>query len=89
VFTVKNDSENSASIVQLDQSDWTDQDLLTRQEARERLAVEITRTRSRLEELRNDGHDPSRTDPETTLLTRRLNAMESARDEYGPAKGTP
>jgi hypothetical protein len=82
---VTNDGESSAPIVQLAQSDWTDQDLLTKQEARERLVVEIARTRSRLEELRNEGRDAGRIDAEVTLLTRRLNAMESVRDEYGSA----
>jgi hypothetical protein len=65
-------------IEQLPVSDWTDQDLLTKDEARERLVDEIGRTRARLEELTATNAD----DPEIRLLERRLNAMESVRDEY-------
>jgi hypothetical protein len=38
-------------VEQLPRSDWTDQDLLTKDEARERLVEEIGRTRARLEEV--------------------------------------
>ncbi|MBJ7336795.1 hypothetical protein [Mycolicibacterium sp.] len=69
---------------QLAQSDWTDQDLLTKDEARERLVEEIARTRSRLGELQAGAGDPAHADAEVALLTRRLNAMESVRDEYDP-----
>ncbi|MGZ5379330.1 MAG: hypothetical protein ACXWD3_04965 [Mycobacterium sp.] len=65
-------------IEQLPVSDWTDQDLLTKDEARERLVDEIGRTRARLDELTATSAD----DPEIRLLERRLNAMESVRDEY-------
>ncbi len=65
-------------IEQLPVSDWTDQDLLTKDEARERLVDEIGRTRARLDELTATNAD----DPEIRLLERRLNAMESVRDEY-------
>jgi hypothetical protein len=65
-------------IEQLPVSDWTDQDLLTKDEARERLIDEIGRTRARLDELTASSTD----DPEIRLLQRRLNAMESVRDEY-------
>ena len=65
-------------IEQLPVSDWTDQDLLTKDEARERLVDEIRRTRARLDEVTARNAD----DPEVTLLERRLNAMESVRDEY-------
>jgi hypothetical protein len=65
-------------IEQLPVSDWTDQDLLTKDEARERLVDEIGRTRARLDELTASKAD----DPEIALLERRLNAMESVRDEY-------
>lgn len=77
------DSERTAveRIEQLPQSDWTDQDLLTKDEAHERLVEEIGRTRARLEELQVGG-DNERADAEVTLLARRLNAMESVRDEY-------
>jgi hypothetical protein len=63
---------------QLPVSDWTDQDLLTKDEARERLVEEIGRTRARLDELTSTNAE----DPEIRLLARRLNAMESVRDEY-------
>ena len=78
---------NTQPVVQLPQSDWTDQDLLTKDEARQRLVEEIARTRSRLEQIHTDTDDPAHTDAETTLLTRRLKAMESIRDEYDPSKG--
>jgi hypothetical protein len=65
-------------IEQLPVSDWTDQDLLTKDEARARLVDEIGRTRTRLDELTAKSAD----DPEIMLLARRLNAMESVRDEY-------
>lgn len=69
-------------IEQLPQSDWTDQDLLTKDEAHERLVEEIGRTQARLDEVRAGGGDPVQLDAERTLLERRLNAMESVRDEY-------
>jgi hypothetical protein len=61
----------------LDVDDWADQDLLTKDEARERLATEITRTHSRLATLKHPDDDA-----EITLLERRLVAMESVRSEY-------
>jgi hypothetical protein len=69
-------------IEQLPQSDWTDQDLLTKDEARERLVGEIGRTRARIEEVTASTGDPAHREAELTLLARRLNAMESIRDEY-------
>ncbi len=69
-------------VEQLPQSDWTDQDLLTKDEARERLVEEIGRVKARLEQLRASTADPARIDAEVTMLARRLNAMESVRDEY-------
>lgn len=69
-------------VEQLPQSDWTDQDLLTKDEAHERLVEEIGRTQARLEELRGGGGDPAHVEAEVALLARRLNAMESVRDEY-------
>ncbi|WP_337776993.1 hypothetical protein [Mycolicibacter kumamotonensis] len=65
-------------IEQLPVSDWTDQDLLTKDEARERLVAEIGRCRTRLDELKATDSDES----EMRLLTRRLAAMESIADEY-------
>jgi uncharacterized protein YlxW (UPF0749 family) len=66
-------------IEQLPRSDWTDQDLLTKQEARERLADEIKRTQTRLDQVLATTHPD---DAEVTLLERRLNAMRSIRGEY-------
>lgn len=65
-------------IEQLPVSDWTDQDLLTKDEARGRLVDEIGRCRARLEELKANNADES----ELALLARRLNAMESIVSEY-------
>jgi hypothetical protein len=64
---------------QLSVDDWTDQDLLTKGEARERLAGEITRTQARLDEVLAGVHPD---DAEVTLLSRRLSAMRSVRGEY-------
>lgn len=69
-------------VEQLARPDWTDQDLLTKDEARERLVEEIGRTRARLDEVRSAEGDHASADTELTLLERRLNAMESVRDEY-------
>jgi hypothetical protein len=66
-------------IEQLPRSDWTDQDLLTKDEARERLIHEIKRTQTRLDEVLSAAHPD---DAEVTLLERRLNAMRSIRGEY-------
>jgi hypothetical protein len=70
--------EDVDRIEQLPVADWTDQDLLTKDEARERLVDEIGRSRARLDELKETNADES----EITLLARRLNAMESIRGEY-------
>ena len=69
-------------VEQLPQSDWTDQDLLTKDEARERLVEEISRVKSKLGQLQASTDDPAHIDAEVTMLARRLNAMESVRDEY-------
>ncbi len=66
-------------IKQLPADDWTDQDLLTKQEARERLAEEIGRTQALLGRLKAQSvADPA----EIHLVTRRLDAMESLRADY-------
>jgi hypothetical protein len=57
--------------------DWADQDLLTKEEALERLVTEIARTQTRLAALKSPNDEA-----EITLLTRRLDAMESIRAEY-------
>lgn len=66
-------------IEQLPRSDWTDQDLLTKDEARERLVDEIARTQIRLDEVSATAHPD---DPEVIMLERRLNAMRSVCAEY-------
>ena len=64
---------------QLPVDDWTDQDLLTKDEARERLIEEIARTQSTLDQANATEHpDPA----EVALLERRLNAMRSIRGDY-------
>jgi chorismate mutase len=64
---------------QLPVDDWTDQDLLTKDEARARLVEEIGRTKARLDRLQIENPDA---DSEIALLARRLDAMESVRGEY-------
>jgi hypothetical protein len=65
----------------LEVDDWADQDLLTKDEARERLTAEIVRTKSRLATLNHPDDDA-----ETALLERRLVAMESVCSEYDTRK---
>jgi hypothetical protein len=65
---------------QLPLSDWTDQDLLTKDEARGRLVGEIERCRARVERLELQGNAAD--ESELALLARRLNAMESIAREY-------
>jgi hypothetical protein len=57
--------------------DWADQDLLTKDEARDRLVNEIVRTRTRLATMKQPDDQA-----EIMLLERRLAAMESIRGEY-------
>ena len=71
--------DDSDPVEQLPVADWADQDLLTKQEARDRLIEEIRRTKARLDQL--DVERPGG-EAEITLLERRLNAMESIRGEY-------
>lgn len=71
-------TEGVDRIEQLPVSDWTDQDLLTKDEARERLVGEIGRCRARMDELKATDSDGS----EMRLLARRLNSMESIAGEY-------
>jgi hypothetical protein len=66
-------------IEQLPRSDWTDQDLLTKDQARERLVHEIDRTQTRLDQVLSAARPD---DAEVTLLERRVNAMLSIRGEY-------
>lgn len=74
-------------VEQLPVDDWADQDLLTKNEARQRLMEEISRTKARLDQLHTEqSNDPS-TEAETALLSRRLDAMESICGEYGTYLG--
>lgn len=59
----------------IDAADWVDQDLLTREEAGERLDEEIVRVRARLCDLESGAGDPAA----LAMVTRRLTAMESIR----------
>ena len=77
-FGDKDGRKSMDRIEQLPVSDWTDQDLLTKDEARGRLVDEIGRCRTRLDELKANKAD----DSEVGLLARRLNAMESIASEY-------
>jgi hypothetical protein len=71
--------EELDKVEQLPVSDWTDQDLLTKDEARERLVEEISRARVRLDQLQSDNPEH---EAEIALLSKRLNAMDSIRGEY-------
>ncbi|MDH3047257.1 hypothetical protein [Gordonia alkanivorans] len=59
----------------IDAADWVDQDLLTRDEAAERLDNEIVVARTRLTALRSENGDTA----SITLVERRLSAMENLR----------
>ncbi|MCT1351973.1 MULTISPECIES: hypothetical protein [Gordonia] len=60
----------------IDAADWVDQDLLTRDESRDRLEEEIEFERNKLNELRSGpGNEDS-----VELARRRLVAMENLRD---------
>ncbi|WP_105972098.1 hypothetical protein [Streptomyces geranii] len=60
-----------------ERSDWTDLDLLTREEAHGRLVAEIADTDVRLAELGTD----DRAEAERDLLERRLRALREAADD--------
>ncbi|GAA4009017.1 MULTISPECIES: hypothetical protein [Streptomyces] len=64
-----------------ERSDWTDLDLLTREEASERLRTEITETETRLAEL-GDGDRAER-----ALIEPRLRALREAVDELAGPNG--
>lgn len=59
--------------------DWTDQDLLTRGEARERLVAEIETESAELARLRESGDPGPRVRAEIETRTRRLAALKAAR----------
>lgn len=60
----------------IDAADWVDQDLLTRDEAGERLIGEIEHERKKLQELEATTQNPD----SIALVKRRLIAMENLRD---------
>jgi hypothetical protein len=57
-------------------ADWTDDDLLTRDEAGGRLKTEIDEVRERLSALEKGGPDVPGAADSVRLLTRRLTALE-------------
>ncbi|MFE4963769.1 hypothetical protein [Streptomyces sp. NPDC056660] len=67
-------------VKQLPLDDWNDQDLLTRDEAAERLDEEMKAVTGELAELRRAGQDPA-VRAGIELLDRRLAAMKAARTE--------
>lgn len=62
----------------IDAPDWIDQDLLTRDEASERLDEEIALVRGRISEL-EAGEAGQQTDDALDMVRRRLSAMEGVR----------
>ncbi|GAB2964356.1 hypothetical protein LWP59_24090 [Amycolatopsis acidiphila] len=70
-----------AAIDRIPADDWTDQDLLTKDEAGERLDDEIIAVTGELDRLRAAGIGPLEQD-EVELLTRRLDAMKTARETF-------
>jgi hypothetical protein len=65
---------------QIAADDWTDQDLLTKDEAGERLDDEIVAVTSELAQLREAGDGPNE-QAAIQLLTKRLVAMKAARSD--------
>jgi hypothetical protein len=63
----------------IDAADWTDQDLLTRGEAGERLADAIESTRRRLEALEAQPSEGPEAAAAVLMVRRRLTALESRR----------
>ncbi|MFE2985697.1 MULTISPECIES: hypothetical protein [unclassified Streptomyces] len=63
----------------IDAADWTDDDLLTREEANGRLKGEIDEVRIRLAELTSASGGAGDIEASVRLLTRRLAALEKAR----------
>ncbi|WP_019546610.1 hypothetical protein [Streptomyces sulphureus] len=62
----------------IDAADWVDDDLLTRDEAGERLRGEIDETRARLAELEGSASPVPAVADSVRLLRRRLSALEEA-----------
>jgi hypothetical protein len=65
---------------QIAADDWTDQDLLTKDEAGERLDDEIAAVTSELAQLGEAGDGPNE-QAAVQLLTKRLVAMKAARSD--------
>ncbi|WP_067662965.1 hypothetical protein [Nocardia miyunensis] len=63
----------------IDAADWTDQDLLTRDEAGERLVAEIESTRKRLSDLESRAGDAN-VAASIEMNRRRLIAMQALQD---------
>ncbi|MFF3574814.1 hypothetical protein [Nocardia jiangxiensis] len=63
----------------IDAADWTDQDLLTRDEAAERLVAEIESTRNRLSDLESRAEDAN-VAASIEMNRRRLIAMQALQD---------
>ncbi|MEU9271652.1 hypothetical protein AB0E04_40440 [Streptomyces sp. NPDC048251] len=66
---------------QSERSDWTDLDLLTREEAHGRLLTEIAETDVRLAELGDGDSGTDRDRDERELLRSRLRALREAADD--------
>ncbi|MCX5374858.1 hypothetical protein OG613_05570 [Streptomyces sp. NBC_00015] len=66
---------------QSERSDWTDLDLLTREEAHGRLLTEIAETDVRLAELGHGDSGTGRDRDERELLRSRLRALREAADD--------
>ncbi|MDV7352751.1 hypothetical protein R4282_06950 [Rhodococcus oxybenzonivorans] len=64
---------------EINAADWTDQDLLTKDEAGERLDDEMVVTRARLGELESQEKAGADVAASLELVRRRLAAMESLR----------
>jgi hypothetical protein len=77
------------SVGQVAADDWTDQDLLTREEARERLAGEAEAEAAALAALTESGADVAdpRVRAEIELRQRRLAALRVARSLYSLPAG--
>ena len=76
--SIESDGVGMTAQKDIDAADWTDQDLLTRDEAGERLDVEIESTRNRLRDLESRAGEPGAVES-IEMHRRRLNAMEALR----------
>ncbi|WP_372450565.1 hypothetical protein [Dietzia psychralcaliphila] len=74
--SIESNGVSMATEKDIDAADWTDQDLLTRDEAGERLVEEIEVARARLSELESRTDDPNNA-ASIEMTRRRLSAMEN------------